>query len=63
MGHKLGCVDRSCIGWYQRHVVRVFSALCPPGRLVYGALVAVVVAMEVYLLAWAIQTSFILGFD
>ena len=27
MGHGFGCGDGSCMDWFQRHVVRVFSAL------------------------------------
>ena len=29
VGHGFGCGDERCIVWHQRHVVRVFSALCP----------------------------------
>ena len=36
MGHRFGCGDGSCIDWYRRHGVRVFSALSS-GCLVYGA--------------------------
>ena len=28
MDHGFGSGDGSCIDWHQRHVVRVFSALC-----------------------------------
>ena len=51
MGHGVDCGDGSCVDWRQRHVVRVFSALCPLA-LVYGAFVAAVAAM-VSVLAWA----------
>ena len=37
-----GCDDGSCIDRHQRHDVRVFSALCLLGCLVYGAFVAAV---------------------
>ena len=40
-----GCDDGSCIERYQRHAVRVLSALCLLGCLVYGAFVAAVAAM------------------
>ena len=29
MGHGLGCGDGSCVDWHHRHVVGVYSALCP----------------------------------
>ena len=53
MGHRFGCGDGSCIDWYRRHGVRVFSALSS-GCLVYGAFVAAVAVM-VSVLAWAVR--------
>ena len=52
MGHGLGCGDISCIDWLvSAAVVRVFCALLPSGRFVYGARVAAAVPI------WRVRVS------
>ena len=60
MGHGVDCGDGSCVDWRQRHVVRVFSALCPLA-LVYGAFVAAVAATA-SVLVWPCLGGSLLAF-
>lgn len=63
MGHVFDCGDGSCIGWHQRHLVRVIYHLLSvlSGCLTYGAFVAAVVAL-VLLTARAVDFSLIFFF-